>query len=242
MSLNEYLVHYTEMPQFLYMALVSTGVILLMHLCIFLVCKAGRKRIIVGFQKYYEMIISATSMLLFIAVYFLIQYRYLDFDDSFYEIWDKYNDFLLLIALMIAVILMNLFDNIFVPLKHLARSEKSTLRMMAMIYMMMIFAYIKFIYENDNYDDIIVYFIIMIIGRFIYFDASFRDFLASMKALFDELPILILALITTGVMAYVGFSTGYLLKSNGVVLSLCIAHLFLLIEIIFANIVTLIRG
>lgn len=242
MTLQEYLVHYTEMPQFLYMAIVSIGVMLLIHLFIFFVAKATRKRVIVGFQKYYEMIISATSMLLFIAVYFMIEYRYFNIDESFYEMWDKYNDFLLLFTLMIAVILMNIIDNIVVPLKHLSRGDKSTLRMMAMIYMMMVFAYIKFIYENDNYDDIIVYFIIMIIGRFIYFDASFRDFIKSIKNLFEEMPILILALITTGIMAYVGFTTGYLLKSNGVVLSLCIAHLFLLIEIIFANIVALIRG
>jgi len=242
MTFQEYIAHYTEMPQFMYMALVSVAVMVLMHLFIFLFEKIIRHRAIIGFQKYYEMIISATCMLLFIGIYFLIQYRYLGIDDSFYEIWDKYNDFLLLLFLMIAVILMNIFDNIFVPLKHLERKDKSTLRMMAMIYMLVIFAYIKFIYENNNYDEIIVYFILMIIGRFIYFDASFRDFLKSIKSLFQELPILILALITSGIMAYVGFSSGYLLKSNGVVLSLCIAHLFLLIEIVFANIVALIRG
>ena len=40
-------------------------------------------------------------------------------------------------------------------------------------------------------------------------------------------PLLILALLCTGIMAFCGFHAGYLMKANGVVLSLFIAHLFL---------------
>ena len=231
MSFGEYIAHYLEAPQVLYMVGVSLFVMLMIHLMLLLLTKATGGDYGVTIEKYYEMIISSTSMLFFIGVFFLIEHRYFDVSDEFYEIWNKYDDFLLLAALFIAIFLINFVDTLIIPLRLLYREEKATLRMMAMIYMLFIFAYIKFIYKNDNYDSIIVYFMIMVIGRFIYFDASFTDFLKSMKNLFLETPMLLLALATTAIMAWYGFGTEYLLKSNGVVLSVWIAHLFLVVEI-----------
>lgn len=231
MSFIEYLNHYTEKPGILYMFLVSLFVIVVIHVVIWLLSRAMGGDYGVTIEKYYEMIISATSMLFFIGIYFLIEHRYFKVSEDFYEVWNKYNDFLLLAALFIAIFLINFVDTLVIPLKLLYREEKATLRMMAMIYMLLIFAYIKFIYKNDNYDEIIVYFLIMVIGRFVYFDASFIDFLKSMKKIFLEMPMLLLCLSTTAIMAWYGFSTEYLLKSNGVVLSLWIAHLFLIAEI-----------
>ena len=97
--------------------------------------------------------------------------------------------------------------------------------------MLIIFAYIKFIYLDDNYDAILIYFITMVIGRFVYFDASFRDFCQSMKELIDQLPILLLVLLSTALLALYGFKSGYLLASNGVVVSMFLAHFFVIFEI-----------
>lgn len=231
MSFVNYVNHYIGMPGLGLMILISTFVLVVIHIVLLLLTKATGADFGVTIEKYYEMIISSTSMLFFIGIYFLVEHRYFNVGPEFYEIWDKYNDFLLLGALCLAIFFINFVDMFIIPLKLLYREEKATLRMMAMIYMLLIFAYIKFIYQNDNYDEIIVYFIIMVIGRFVYFDASFTDFLKSMKNLFLEMPTLLLSLITTSVMAWYGFSTEYLLKSNGVVLSLWIAHIFLVAEI-----------
>ena len=231
MSFLDYINHYIEMPGLGIMILVSTFVLVVIHVILLLLTKATGADFGVTIEKYYEMIISSTSMLFFIGVYFLIEHQYFNVGKEFYEIWNKYNDFLLLGALCLSIFFINFVDMLIIPLRLLYREEKATLRMMAMIYMLLIFAYIKFIYQNNNYDEIIVYFIIMVIGRFVYFDASFIDFLKSMKNLFLETPTLLLSLATTAVMAWYGFSTEYLLKSNGVVLSLWIAHLFLVAEI-----------
>lgn len=236
MSFNEYVEHYTQMPDILYMVFVSLFIMLVIHLVLLLLTKATRGDYGVTIEKYYEMIISSTSMLFFIGVFFLIEHRYFNVSDSFYEIWDKYDDFLLLLALFIAIFFINFVDTLIIPLRLLYKEEKATLRMMAMIYMLFVFAYIKFIYKNDNYDSIIVYFLIMVLGRFVYFDASFMDFLKSMKNLFLEIPTLFLSLTTTAIMAWYGFGTEYLLKSNGVVLSLWIAHIFLVLEIAIIHI------
>lgn len=231
MSFIEYIEHYTEMPGLLYMFLVSMFVLFVIHIIVLLVTKSMGDDFHLNMEKYYEMIISSTSMLFFIGVYFLIEHRYFDLGEEIYEVWEKYNDFLLLLALFIAIFFINFVDRLIIPLKLLYREEKATLRLLSMIYMLFIFAYIKFIYKNDNYDSIIVYFIIMIIGRFVYFDATFVDFIKLMRNLFLETPMLLLGLSTTAIMAWYGFSTEYLLKMNGVVLSLWIAHIFLVVEI-----------
>ena len=231
MSFSEYLSHYTHMPEILYMVGVSMFILLVIHLVMFLLVKATGGDYALAMEKYYEMIISSTSMLFFIGLYFLIEHRYFDVSEEFYEIWNKYDDFLLLFALFISIFFIYFVDTFIIPLKLLYREEKATLRMLAMIYMLIIFAYIKFIYKNDNYDSIIVYFIIMIIGRFVYFDASFTDFLLSIKKQFLEFPTLLLAVVSTSAIAWYGFGTEYLLKTNGVVLSLWISHLFFIVEI-----------
>jgi len=231
MNFVDYIRHYLGMPQLLLMILVSLFILVVIHVVVLLLVKSVGGEYHLAIEKYYEMIISSTSMLFFIGIYFLIEHRYFDLGTVFYETWDKYNDFLLLLALFISIFLINFTDTFIIPLKLLYKEEKATLRMMAMFYMLLIFAYIKFIYKNDNYDSIIAYFLIMIVGRFIYFDASFTDFVKIIKKLFLEIPTLLLGLATTVVIAWFGFSTGYLLKTNGVVLSLWIAHIFLIGEI-----------
>lgn len=231
MSFIEYIQHYAETPAVLYMVLITVFILTVIHVILLLLTKATGADYGVTIEKYYEMIISSTSMLFFIGLYFLIEHRYFNVSEEFYEIWNKYDDFLLLAALFIAIFFINFVDTLIIPLKLLYREEKATLRMMAMIYMLFIFAYIKFIYKNDNYDSIIVYFLIMVVGRFIYFDASFTDFLKNMKNLFLETPTLLLSLSTTAIIAWYGFGTDYLLKTNGVVLSLWIAHIFFVAEI-----------
>ena len=232
MSFEAYIDHYTARPGIWYVILISTLIL-------------GAARVILHFgkkenevlrcEKYYELILSSSAILLFTGMYFLIDYHYLSVPSSFYAIWDEYSDFILLAALIMAIVITNIFDHILIPMKVLGDSDKASLRVAAIIYMLLVFGYIKFVYLDNNYDDIIVYFIIMIIGRFVYFDASFRDFKAVIKGFLGTLPILLLALATTALLALYGFNSGYLLKKNGVVLSLYIAHVYVIIEIIILS-------
>ncbi|MGN1022500.1 MAG: hypothetical protein ACI4OJ_03305, partial [Lachnospiraceae bacterium] len=107
----------------------------------------------------------------------------------------------------------------------------ASLRLVSMLYMFVIFLYIKFIYVDDNYDSIIVYFIGMMIGRFVFFGASLKEFLDAIAHAMRDLGMLALALLLTAFMAWYGFGTGYLLRINGVVVSLLIAHLYLIVAL-----------
>ncbi len=184
-------------------------------------------------ERFFELIFSATSILLFVGIYFLIDY--FGIGASYRNIWNRYSSILLLGFILASIMLNGLIDNLIIPLKHVRPGERASMRLIGMLYMLLIFAYIKFIYLDDNYDNIIMYFLTLVIGRFIYFDASIENFRNAMRDAFSSLPLLALALISTGVMAYVGFSSGYLLRANGVVLSLFLAHLFLLAVIFIVH-------
>ena len=155
--------------------------------------------------------------------------------------WEKYNGIILLIFILMSVSLNSWMDNHIIPLKYLRPGDRSAMRLIGMIYMMVIFIYIKYIYVDSNYDAIIMYFITLIIGRFIYFDASMKDFQDVMKNALDSLPLLGLALMCSALIAHFGFGSGYLLHKNGVVFNLFLGHLYLLVWIFIINRLKLLR-
>jgi len=180
-------------------------------------------------QRFYGVIFSGASILSFLSCYYLLDH-FLTIE-PYRGYWDKNKDFLLLVMIVISIILNNIIDRIIIPLKKLDHNEKSSLRVVGMIYVILIFIYIKYIYENNNYDGFIMYFLGLVIGRFVYFDASFRDFINIMKSAILQVPVMILGLCYTSAMCYVGFKFDYLLKSNGVLVSCFIAHIFMIVSI-----------
>ncbi|MBQ7581716.1 MAG: hypothetical protein IJU25_02735 [Lachnospiraceae bacterium] len=246
MSAQEYAAHYFAWQDILhYLGVAIVGALVCLF-TILLVAKATAKgetrlerrwsfyeRAINMEQRFDEMVFSATSILSFLAVYYLID-RFAT-DPSFRVFWDKWSDFILLGMIIVSCVVNNYFDVMLIPLKKITRSEKASVRLVGMLYIMIIFLYIKFIYENDNYDGFIMYFLGLIIGRFAYFDASFRDSIQTIKDGAKNIPFLILALIYAGFMCIYGFSTKYLLISNGVLVSTFFAHLFMVLAIFIVH-------
>lgn len=184
-------------------------------------------------ERLFELIFSSTFILLFVALYFTIDY--FGVNPAMQQFWNDYNAFILLIFILFSVMLNSMFDKYIIPLKYLRAGDKSSLRLIGMIYMLIIFLYIKFIYEDSNYDSILLYFLTLIIGRFVYFDATLQSFTDAMKSTISSLPLLGLTLLCSGIMAWYGFASGYLMRLNGVVLNLFLAHLFLLVVIFIVN-------
>lgn len=178
-------------------------------------------------ESFYELVFSGTSILFFIAAYYLID-RFLVVGR---DIWEKYDDILLMVFIIFSVVLNSMLDGL-VRLKDLKDSQKVSIRLVSTIYIMLIFAYIKFIYQDDNYDNLIVYFLGLVIGRFIYFDFTWSDFAKTIGGIVRNLPLLMLILVYTAFMCWYGFRSGFLLTSNGVVVSIFIAHLFMDFSII----------
>ncbi len=242
MTFSEYLEHYivpAKMLTFLGLALACT---VLSVLIIILASKAGargrtrlaRQRAFITrannlTERYYEMIFSATSILSFLSAYYLIE-RFVT-EGAFHDFWEAHSDFLLLIMIILSCVINSIFDRILIPLKNVNTEEKGSVRLIGMLYIILIFIYIKFIYENNNYDGFIIYFLGLMVGRYAYFDSSFSDFVSTIKRASHNVPLLLLGLANTAIMCLYGFTSKYLLRSNGVLVSTFFAHLFLVVAI-----------
>ncbi len=242
MTFAEYLEHYTvpdKMLIFLGIAIISTIVSVL---TIILTAKlsargrtrAARQRAFVArannlTERYYEMIFSATSILSFLSAYYLIE-RFVT-EGAFHDFWEAHSDMLLLVMIILSCVINSVFDRILIRLKNVTTEEKGSVRLIGMLYIILIFMYIKFIYENNNYDGFIIYFLGLMVGRYAYFDSSFSDFVGTIRRASHNIPLLLLGLANTGVMCLYGFGSKYLLRSNGVLVSTFFAHLFLVVAI-----------
>ncbi|MCR5415721.1 MAG: hypothetical protein K6E79_02865 [Pseudobutyrivibrio sp.] len=238
MSYGEYVQHYFEMPQvivFILLAAVLLGVVY--GICYLYARRTNRKAAKVNqeffslTERFYEVIFSGGSIIGFMAIYYLIN-RFVT-EGAFYEFWSQYKDYLLLVLMVISILFNTLLDHVVVKLRHLDKDDMASIRLTGMLYMILIFGYIKFIYEDDNYDMFITYFLTLMIGRFVYFDASFKDFLHCVKKAAANIPIMIMALVYLGIMCAYGYSTDYLLKHNGVITNIFFTHLFMIV-VIFA--------
>ncbi len=122
-------------------------------------------------------------------------------------------------------------DIILVPLEELDSDQKASIRLVSTFYIILILLYIKFIYNDDNYDSLMMYFITLAVGRFIYFDFTMHDFLSTIHGFVQQLPLLILMGAYSGFICWFGFYSGFLLTSNGVIVSTLLAHLFMICSI-----------
>lgn len=237
-NFSYYVEHYTKTPDCLYFFLLALGVLFVLFVGMY-IYTIGRSHGLKGIEKrefiriewhvlderYYEMIFAGTSILFFMAVYYLIN-RFVT-EDPYRANWDKYKDFYLMILIILSCVLNSFFDRVFVRFKFLNRDERSAGRLTGMVYMIFIFCYIKFIYKDDNYDMFITYFLGLMVGRFAYFDSTVHDFVKALDGVKKNLPLMFFALAYTAIMSFYGFESDYLLTHNGVITNIFITHLFM---------------
>ena len=180
-------------------------------------------------QRFYELIFSGGTILFFMTVYYLIN-RFL-MVEPVKSTWDKYKDFILLFLIIFSILICRILDSVIIRLFALSPEDKSSIRLVAMVYMLLIFCYIKFIYGNDNYDMFITYFLGLMIGRFAYFDVSYNDIRSGLKGATRNLPLMLLTLAYLGLVAFYGFRTEYLIKHIGVLTNVFIIHLYTTVAI-----------
>ena len=174
-------------------------------------------------ESFYEMCFSSTSVLLFLALYYIIDARMPQVEGF----WNKYQSLILLAFMCVSVFMTNYMDIILVRLAHLNWNDKSSVRLISCLYIILILMYIRFIYEDTNYDSLIMYFVTLAVSRFIYFDFTSKDLLLTLRSAARFLPLLVLMMFYSGLMCWTGFRSGFLLTSNGVIVSTLIAHCFM---------------
>ncbi len=193
-------------------------------------------------QRFYEMMISATSVMSFACAYVIINHIYTSLQgmegsaeyeafSGFIGVWEGGRDFVLLLLICLSCVLNTLLDKLVIPLKRLDKEEKASIRMLGMFYAIICLAYLNVIGDKSEYSPVMMYYLGLMVGRFVYFDASFLDFLEAIKKAFKNSLLLILGLVLTGALCYFGFSAGYLLERNYYVVGVFYTQLFVLAAI-----------
>lgn len=192
-------------------------------------------------QCFYEMMISGTSVLSFSCAYVVLNHMYSLLLENpgavsgafavFFEIWENGKDFALLVLICLSCILNTILDRFVIPLKALSKEEKASIRLLAMFYVIIILIILNYVGDESEYSPVMMYYLGLMVGRFVYFDASFADFVTAIKAAFLNLPLLLLGLLLTAATSVFGFSQGYLLERNYYIVGVFYTHLFLLIGI-----------
>ncbi|MCR5251440.1 MAG: hypothetical protein K6E50_12625 [Lachnospiraceae bacterium] len=193
-------------------------------------------------QRFFEMIIAGTSVLSFSCAYVVINHIYAKaqemgggtgsaFLDGFLELWGSGKDFMLLLLICLSCLLNSLLDRLVIPLKKTGRGEKACVRMLAMFYCIFILLYLYSVGDESEYHPVMMYYLGLMVGRFVYFDASFRDFLASLVNMFRNCYLLLLCLALSSFLFFFGFSRGYLLEKNYYIVCAFYVHLFMLVAV-----------
>lgn len=178
-------------------------------------------------ESFYEMVFSSTAVLLFLSLYYLIDAYLPQYLPRAAEIWIRYKSVLLLLFIVLSVFLTSWFDVVLVKLTHIKSEQKAAVRLVSSFYIVLILLYIRFIYDDTNYDELILYFITLAVGRFLYFDFTIKSFMETLRGAVRNLPLLLLMGGYSAFICWFGFYTDFLLKSNGVIVSTLIAHLFM---------------
>ncbi len=176
-------------------------------------------------ESFYEMAFASTSILLLLSLYYIIGDRINLHTES--KVWNQYKDWVLIGFLLVSMLVDRIFDRVLVPLHYISAQKRGSVRLMASIYVMLILMYIRFIYEDYNYENLILYFVMLVIGRLVYFDVTWEGFRNDCLGLFRNLPVLLLMSAYSATVVWYGFTSGFLMKANGVIVSTLIAHLFM---------------
>ena len=175
-------------------------------------------------ESFFEMAFASTSVLLLLALYYIINDR---ISGPVASLWRSYKDWMLIGFLLLSMIVNRIFDRVLVHLRNLDSKQRGSMRLISSLYVVLILMYIRFIYDDLNYENLIIYFVTLIIGRFVYFDVTWEGFRGDISGIARNFPFLMLMVAYSGFVIWYGFHSGFLLKANGVIVSTLIAHLFM---------------
>ena len=155
----------------------------------------------------------------------------------FYKVWGEGKDFVLLFLICMSCLLNTFLDRVIIPLKTITKAERASIRLLAMFYVILILVVLNIIGDESEYGPVMMYYLGLMVGRFVYFDASFVDFLAAMKNAIMNLPMLAMGMALMAGLSVFGFRVGYLIERNYFIVGVFYTHLFLLLAIFLIHLI-----
>lgn len=196
-------------------------------------------------QRFMEMVISGTSVMMFSCSYVVVNHictlvssgaagKAPEVLEMLASAWNEGKDFILLLMIVVSCVVNSLLDRFLIPLSRLTKEEKASMRMLGMFYVIVILIFLNTIGDESQYGPVMMYYFGLMVGRFVYFDASFMDFVYNLRNVFFNLPFLLMTLMLTGILGLTGFRMGFFLERNYYIVGIFYTHLFMLVCVFIA--------
>ena len=169
-------------------------------------------------QMVFEIIICNTCIIVIMYVYYRLAKNLL--------FLEKYLGIIMLVLIIIAILLNDFLDE---KLKQdmIKEEDKGNIRLISSCGIIMLFSFLKIYFKTAEYDEFLLCYIGLVLGRFIYFDSTLKGFIRCVKNLKSYFIPLIIAFLLTGIISGIGLHLE-VITTNNIFISLMISHFAIL--------------
>lgn len=169
-------------------------------------------------QMVFEIIICNTCIIVIMYVYYWLAKNLL--------FLEKYLGIIMLVLIIIAILLNDFLDE---KLKQdmIKEEDKGNIRLISSCSIIMLFSFLKIYFKTAEYDEFLLCYIGLVLGRFIYFDSTLKEFIRCVKNLKSYFIPLIIAFLLTGIISGIGLHLE-VITTNNLFISLIISHFAIL--------------
>ncbi len=169
-------------------------------------------------QMVFEIIICNTCIIVIMYVYYWLAKNLL--------FLEKYLGIIMLVLIIIAILLNDFLDE---KLKQdmIKEEDKGNIRLISSCSIIMLFSFLKIYFKTAEYDEFLLCYIGLVLGRFIYFDSTLKEFIRCVKNLKSYFIPLIIAFLLTGIISEIGLHLE-VITTNNLFISLMISHFAIL--------------
>lgn len=169
-------------------------------------------------QMVFEIIICNTCIIVIMYVYYWLAKNLL--------FLEKYLGIIMLVLIIIAILLNDFLDE---KLKQdmIMEEDKGNIRLISSCSIIMLFSFLKIYFKTAEYDEFLLCYIGLVLGRFIYFDSTLKEFIRCVKNLKSYFIPLFIAFLLTGIISGIGLHLE-VITTNNLFISLMISHFAIL--------------
>lgn len=169
-------------------------------------------------QMVFKIIICNTCIIVIMYVYYWLAKNLL--------FLEKYLGIIMLVLIIIAILLNDFLDE---KLKQdmIKEEDKGNIRLISSCSIIMLFSFLKIYFKTAEYDEFLLCYIGLVLGRFIYFDSTLKEFIRCVKNLKSYFIPLIIAFLLTGIISGIGLHLE-VITTNNLFISLMISHFAIL--------------
>lgn len=169
-------------------------------------------------QMVFEIIICNTCIIVIMYVYYWLAKNLL--------FLEKYLGIIMLVLIIIAILLNDFLDE---KLKQdmIKEEDKGNIRLISSCSIIMLFSFLKIYFKTAEYDEFLLCYIGLVLGRFIYFDSTLKEFIRCVKNLKSYFIPLFIAFLLTGIISGIGLHLE-VITTNNLFISLMISHFAIL--------------